>query len=302
MDWQHLIMNGENLAEYAALLAAEGLLGHQHANSGWGTFDDDNMVGATAFMETLELAVELRRAELRRERRAARLRPLPVHRGRGRRGEAQRAVVALHRLASPPRSTTPRCGRPRPQGRSARPRARVRGARGVTGTFRLGATSRCGGWASGDRIVDGAAEQAGAVLRAPSSSGSIDDTADVYGVAFEQRIGRRSILSGAGHRHEVGLSPTAPAGGRGRAAGSTCGGAVEASTAGCGSTGPTPRRAPSPTRGCRSRSRRCARRPARRGGRSATSACPTVTLDELRCAQAVVDVAWRAERVQRAEA
>jgi len=62
MDWQHLIMNGENLAEYAALLAAEGLLGHQHANSGWGTFDDDNMVGTTAFMETLELALELRRA------------------------------------------------------------------------------------------------------------------------------------------------------------------------------------------------------------------------------------------------
>jgi xylose isomerase len=63
MDWQHLIMNGENLAEYAAMLAAEGLLGHQHANSGWGTFDDDNMVGATAFMETIELAVELRRAK-----------------------------------------------------------------------------------------------------------------------------------------------------------------------------------------------------------------------------------------------
>src|SRR5207302_180925 len=62
MDWQHLIMNGESLAEYAALLAAEGLLGHQHANSGWGTFDDDNMVGATAFMETLELAIEFRRA------------------------------------------------------------------------------------------------------------------------------------------------------------------------------------------------------------------------------------------------
>ncbi len=62
MDWQHLIMNGEHLPEYAALLHAEGLLGHQHANSGWGTFDDDNMVGATAFMETLELALELRRA------------------------------------------------------------------------------------------------------------------------------------------------------------------------------------------------------------------------------------------------
>jgi xylose isomerase len=61
MDWQHLIMNGEHLPEYAALLASEGLLGHQHANSGWGTFDDDNMVGATAFMETLELALEFRR-------------------------------------------------------------------------------------------------------------------------------------------------------------------------------------------------------------------------------------------------
>jgi xylose isomerase len=62
MDWQHLLMNRESLGEYAALLAAEGLLGHQHANSGWGDFDDDNMVGATAFMETLELALELRRA------------------------------------------------------------------------------------------------------------------------------------------------------------------------------------------------------------------------------------------------
>jgi xylose isomerase len=62
MDWQHLLMNGENLGEYAAMLAGEGLLGHQHANSGWGTFDDDNMVGATAFMETVELALELRRA------------------------------------------------------------------------------------------------------------------------------------------------------------------------------------------------------------------------------------------------
>ncbi len=62
MDWQHLIMNGESLAEYAAMLAAEGLLGHHHANDGWGSFDDDNMVGTIRFMETLELAVELRRA------------------------------------------------------------------------------------------------------------------------------------------------------------------------------------------------------------------------------------------------
>jgi xylose isomerase len=61
MDWQHLIMNGEHLPEYAALLASEGLLGHQHANDGWGTFDDDNMVGTIRFMETLELALELRR-------------------------------------------------------------------------------------------------------------------------------------------------------------------------------------------------------------------------------------------------
>lgn len=56
MDWQHLIMNGENLAEYAALLAREGLLGHHHSNSGWGTFDDDNITGASFFMQTLELA------------------------------------------------------------------------------------------------------------------------------------------------------------------------------------------------------------------------------------------------------
>jgi len=61
MDWQHLLMNDEHLPEYAALLHSEGLLGHQHGNSGWGTFDDDNMLGTTAFMETLELALELRR-------------------------------------------------------------------------------------------------------------------------------------------------------------------------------------------------------------------------------------------------
>src|SRR5262245_6735747 len=61
MDWQHLIMNGESLAEYAALLADRGLLGHQHANDGWGSFDDDNMVGTIRFMETLELALEFRR-------------------------------------------------------------------------------------------------------------------------------------------------------------------------------------------------------------------------------------------------
>ena len=59
MDWQHLIMNGENLAEYADLLASEHKLGHQHGNDGWGTFDDDNMVGTNFFMQTLELAQTL---------------------------------------------------------------------------------------------------------------------------------------------------------------------------------------------------------------------------------------------------
>ncbi len=62
MDWQHLIMNGENLGEYAALLAAEGRLGHQHSNSGWGTFDDDNMTGSSYFLQALELAVVLKEA------------------------------------------------------------------------------------------------------------------------------------------------------------------------------------------------------------------------------------------------
>jgi xylose isomerase len=59
MDWQHLIMNGENLAEYADLLASEHKLGHQHGNDGWGTFDDDNVVGTNFFMQTLELALTL---------------------------------------------------------------------------------------------------------------------------------------------------------------------------------------------------------------------------------------------------
>jgi xylose isomerase len=59
MDWQHLIMNGENLAEYADLLASEYKLGHQHGNDGWGTFDDDNGVGTNFFMQTLELAQTL---------------------------------------------------------------------------------------------------------------------------------------------------------------------------------------------------------------------------------------------------
>jgi len=59
MDWQHLIMRGENLPQYANLLSSEGLLGHQHANSGWGQFDDDNIVGASFIEQTFGMAIEL---------------------------------------------------------------------------------------------------------------------------------------------------------------------------------------------------------------------------------------------------
>src|SRR5207253_1149989 len=70
--------------------------------------------------------------ELRRERRAPRLRPLSLHRGRGRRGEAVGAAVAVHRRR--------RCeGRRRGaakgaagEGRGPRVRARVRRTRRVT--------------------------------------------------------------------------------------------------------------------------------------------------------------------------
>ena len=132
MDWQHLIMNGESLGEYAAMLAAEGLLGHQHANSGWGTFDDDNMVGATAFMETLELARRAAARELRRERRAARLRPLPLHGGRRRGREALGAAVALHRLGGGEDRRRRAARGTEPQGRRPRVRDRLRRARCLT--------------------------------------------------------------------------------------------------------------------------------------------------------------------------
>ena len=129
MDWQHLIMNGENLAEYAALLAAEGLLGHQHANSGWGTFDDDNMVGATAFMETLELAIELRRAGYGDNGERLGLDLYPYTEDAVEAVRAVGAAVALHRLG---RGEDRRRGPARGaagQGRRPRLRARVRRAR-----------------------------------------------------------------------------------------------------------------------------------------------------------------------------
>ena len=130
MDWQHLLMNGESLAEYAALLAAEGLLGHQHANDGWGTFDDDNMVGTIRFMETVELALELRRC------------------GYGDDGErlgfdlypytedavgavARSAPVAVHRRRRGPDRRRATAGGTAGEGRGAGVRARLRGARRV---------------------------------------------------------------------------------------------------------------------------------------------------------------------------
>ena len=136
MDWQHLLMNGEHLPEYAALLAAEGLLGHQHANSGWGTFDDDNMVGATAFMETVELALELRRAGYgdNGERLGFDLYPYTEDQVGGR--QALGGAVALHRRGRRSGSTARRCARrssartPSPPTSSSTPRSAHR--RGMT--------------------------------------------------------------------------------------------------------------------------------------------------------------------------
>ena len=98
MDWQHLIMNGEHLPEYAALLAVgraarpparELRLGHvrrrQHGRRD-GVHGDARARARAA------------PGRLRRQRRAARLRPLSVHGGSGGCGEALGAAVEFHRL------------------------------------------------------------------------------------------------------------------------------------------------------------------------------------------------------------
>ena len=112
MDWQHLIMNGESLGEYAAARrrgttrapARELGLGdvrrRQHGRRD--RVHGDARAGARAAQ-----------SELRRERRAARLRSLPVHRGRRRGGRALRPAVELHRLGRRGRSTMRRFGRRR---------------------------------------------------------------------------------------------------------------------------------------------------------------------------------------------
>ena len=63
MDWQHLIMNGEHLPEYAALLAAEGPPRATSMQTTAGARSTTTTWSARSrFMETLELALELRRA------------------------------------------------------------------------------------------------------------------------------------------------------------------------------------------------------------------------------------------------
>lgn len=60
LDWQNVLMTEDGLAESAALLESDDALGHLHASSGWGTFDDKTIVGSLNFMEILELAYYLR--------------------------------------------------------------------------------------------------------------------------------------------------------------------------------------------------------------------------------------------------
>ena len=142
MDWQHLIMNGESLGEYAAMLAAEGLLGHQHANSGWGTFDDDNMVGATAFMETLELALELRRADYGANGERLGFDLYPYTEDAVAAVKRSRAAVELHRLGRrADRRRRPARG-PEHEGRRPRLRDRVRRARCVASVDELAELTR----------------------------------------------------------------------------------------------------------------------------------------------------------------
>ena len=122
MDWQHLIMNGENLGRVrgaarrrrAARASARELgLGHlrrrQHGRRDR-VHGDARARGRAA------------PRRLRRQRRAARLRPLPVHRGRRRRGQALRAAVALHRRRRREDRRAPRCAR---RSRTRTPSART---------------------------------------------------------------------------------------------------------------------------------------------------------------------------------
>src|SRR5438552_12506036 len=131
MDWQHLIMNGESLAENAALLADEGLLGHQHANDGWHVRRRQH-----GRHDPLHGNARARRrappCRLRRERRTARLRSVPLYGGCSGGRAAQRAPVALHRLRRVADRRRRAASGAEAKGRRRRVRARLRGARRVT--------------------------------------------------------------------------------------------------------------------------------------------------------------------------
>jgi xylose isomerase len=60
LDFQHSLLAGENLAESVARACAEDALGHIHANSSAPVGDAKRVLGATNFIEILEVATELR--------------------------------------------------------------------------------------------------------------------------------------------------------------------------------------------------------------------------------------------------
>ena len=119
MDWQHLIMNGEHLPEYAALLSSDGLLGHLHANDGWGTVRRRQHGRHDAVHG--DAGARARAAPLRLRRRRASgsaSTSTPTPRTRSARSSA-RSCTGSSSTRWPGASTTPRCARPsKPRTRS----------------------------------------------------------------------------------------------------------------------------------------------------------------------------------------
>ena len=98
MDWQHLLMNGESLGEYGrrcsrpkgfSVISTRIPAGGRSTTTTWSARRRSSIARARH-------RAPARR--LRPKRRAPRVRPLPVHGGRDRSGEAKRSPVALHRL------------------------------------------------------------------------------------------------------------------------------------------------------------------------------------------------------------
>ena len=115
MDWQHLIMNGESLAEYAAHARRRGAARPPARELRLGDVRRRQHGRRDGLHGDARARARAAAGGLRRQRRAARLRPLPVHRGRRRGRAAQRPPVALHRRRSPRGSTTRRFARPSPR-------------------------------------------------------------------------------------------------------------------------------------------------------------------------------------------